>query len=90
MKNNDEVVASLGERILGRVSVHDIIDPQTGELIVAAGEEIKDDAADRIDASPIESVEIRSVLTCESKRGVCAKCYGRNLSNLRISNKLRI
>ncbi|MDE5683988.1 MAG: DNA-directed RNA polymerase subunit beta', partial [Muribaculaceae bacterium] len=87
VKNNDEVVASLGERILGRVSVHDIIDPQTGELIVAAGEEIKDDAADRIDASPIESVEIRSVLTCESKRGVCAKCYGRNLSNLRMVQK---
>ncbi len=87
IKNNDEVVASLGERILGRVSVHDIIDPQTGELIVAAGEEIKDDAADRIDASPIESVEIRSVLTCESKRGVCAKCYGRNLANLRMVQK---
>ena len=87
IKNNDEVVASLGERILGRVSVHDIIDPQTGELIVAAGEEIKDAAADRIDASPIESVEIRSVLTCESKRGVCAKCYGRNLANLRMVQK---
>ena len=87
IKNNDEVVASLGERILGRVSVHDIIDPQTGEIIVAAGEEIKDAAADRIDASPIESVEIRSVLTCESKRGVCAKCYGRNLANLRMVQK---
>ncbi len=87
IKNNDEVVASLGERILGRVSVHDIIDPQTGELIVAAGEEIKDDAAERIDASPIESVEIRSVLTCESRRGVCAKCYGRNLANLRMVQK---
>ena len=87
IKNNDEVVASLGERILGRVSVHDIIDPQTGEIIVAAGEEIKDAAADRIDASPIESVEIRSVLTCESKRGVCAKCYGRNLANNRLVQK---
>ncbi len=87
IKNNDEVVASLGERILGRVSVHDIIDPTTGELIVAAGEEINDAAADRIDASPIESVEIRSVLTCESKSGVCAKCYGRNLSNLRMVQK---
>ncbi len=87
IKNNDEVVASLGERILGRVSVHDIIDPQTGELIVAAGEEIKDAAAERIDASPIESVEIRSVLTCESKRGVCAKCYGRDLSKSRMVQK---
>jgi DNA-directed RNA polymerase subunit beta' len=84
IKNNDEVVASLGERILGRVSVHDIIDPTNGEVIVAAGEEINDAAADRIDASPIESVEIRSVLTCESKKGVCAKCYGRNLSNNRL------
>ena len=83
IKNNDEVVASLGERILGRVSVHDIIDPTTGEVIVEAGEEINDAAADRINASPIESVEIRSVLTCESKHGVCAKCYGRNLSTNR-------
>ena len=87
IKNNDEVVASLGERILGRVSVHDIIDPLSGDLIVAAGEEINDAAADRIDASPIESVEIRSVLTCESKKGVCAKCYGRNLSNNRMVQK---
>jgi DNA-directed RNA polymerase subunit beta' len=83
IKNNDEVVASLAERILGRVSVHDVIDPTTGEIIVRAGEEITDDAADRIDASPIEAVEIRSVLTCESKSGVCAKCYGRNLATQR-------
>ncbi|MCX4331996.1 MAG: DNA-directed RNA polymerase subunit beta' [Paramuribaculum sp.] len=87
IKNNDEVVASLGERILGRVSVHDIVDPVSGELIVAAGEEINDAAADRIDKSPIESVEIRSVLTCESKKGVCAKCYGRNLANNRLVQK---
>ena len=87
VKKNDEVIASLGERILGRVSVHDVIDPTTGEVIVAAGEEINDAAADRIDASPIESVEIRSVLTCEAKKGVCAKCYGRNLSNLRMVQK---
>ncbi len=87
IKNNDEVVASLGERILGRVSVHDIIDPISGEIIVAAGEEINDAAADRINASPIESVEIRSVLTCESKKGVCAKCYGRNLANNRLVQK---
>ncbi len=83
VKNNDEVVASLGERILGRVSVHDIVDPTSGEVIVRAGEEINDIAADRINASPIESVEIRSVLTCESKHGVCAKCYGRNLATHR-------
>ncbi len=84
IKNNDEVVASLGERILGRVSVHDIVDPTNGEIIVEAGEEINDAAADRISASPIESVEIRSVLTCESKKGVCAKCYGRNLATHRM------
>ncbi|MBD5171458.1 MAG: DNA-directed RNA polymerase subunit beta' [Bacteroidales bacterium] len=87
IKKNDEVIVSLGERILGRVSVHDIVDPTNGEIIVHAGEEITDDAADRIDASPIESVEIRSVLTCESKKGVCAKCYGRNLANLRMVQK---
>lgn len=87
IKNNDEVVASLGERILGRVSVHDVVDPISGELIVAAGDEINEAAADRINASPIESVEIRSVLTCESKKGVCAKCYGRNLANNRMVQK---
>ena len=87
IKNNEEVVASLAERILGRVSVHDIIDPISGELIVASGEEIDEVAANRINESPIESVEIRSVLTCESKKGVCAKCYGRNLSNNRLVQK---
>ena len=87
IKNNEEVVASLSERILGRVSVHDIIDPYTNEIIVAAGEEITEIAADRIEKSPIESVEIRSVLTCEAKKGVCAKCYGRNLSNHRMVQK---
>jgi len=87
IKNNDEVVASLGERILGRVSVHDVIDPISGEVIVVAGEEINEAAAERINASPIESVEIRSVLTCESKKGVCAKCYGRNLANNRLVQK---
>ena len=87
IKKNDEIVASLGERIVGRVSVHDIIDPMTNEIIVAAGEEITEDAADRINESPIESVEIRSVLTCESKKGVCAKCYGRDLSKNRLVQK---
>ena len=87
LKNNDEVIASLGERILGRVSVHDIIHPTTGELIVAGGEEITEDIAKKIEDSPIESVEIRSVLTCESKKGVCAKCYGRNLATSRMVEK---
>ncbi len=79
LKNGDEVISSLYERILGRVSVHDVIHPTTGELIVAAGEEITEAKAKAIEKSPIESVEIRSVLTCESKKGVCMKCYGRNL-----------
>ncbi|MBR6629854.1 MAG: DNA-directed RNA polymerase subunit beta' [Bacteroidaceae bacterium] len=87
LKNNDEVIASLSERILGRVSVHDIIHPTTGELIVAGGEEITEDIAKKIENSPIESVEIRSVLTCESKKGVCAKCYGRNLATSRMVEK---
>ena len=87
LKNNEDVVASLGERILGRVSVHDIVDPQTGEVIVASGEEINDAAAERIKNSPIEQVEIRSVLTCEAKKGVCAKCYGRNLATHRMVQK---
>ncbi len=87
IKKNENVVASLYDRILGRVSVHDITDPLTGELIVAAGEEIREDAAERIQNSPIESVEIRSVLTCESKHGVCAKCYGRNLATGRLVEK---
>ena len=84
LKNGDEVISSLGERILGRVSVHDIINPTTGELICAAGEEITEDKVAQIEASPIESVEIRSVLTCESKKGVCRKCYGRNLATQRM------
>ncbi|MCE5225990.1 MAG: DNA-directed RNA polymerase subunit beta' [Porphyromonadaceae bacterium] len=84
LKNNEEVVASLYERILGRVSVHDIQHPLTGEVLVQSGEEIKEDAAKKIQESPIESVEIRSVLTCESKKGVCAKCYGRNLATGRM------
>ena len=74
IKNNEEVVASLYERILGRVSVHDVQHPLTGEILVHAGDEITEDIAQKIQESPIERVEIRSVLTCESKKGVCAKC----------------
>ena len=87
VKNNDDVVATLGDRIVGRVSVHDVVDPTSGEIIVKSGEEISDAAAERINNSPIESVEIRSVLTCEAKHGVCAKCYGRNLANHRMVQK---
>ena len=87
IKNNEEVVASLYERILGRVSVHDVQHPLTGEILVHAGDEITEDIAQKIQESPIERVEIRSVLTCESKKGVCAKCYGRNLSTSRLVQK---
>ena len=87
VKNNEDVVATLGERILGRVAVYDVVNPVTGEVIVHAGEEINEAAADAINNSPIESVEIRSVLTCESKKGVCAKCYGRNLATNRMVQK---
>ena len=87
LKNNDEVIATLYERILGRVSVHDIVHPTTGELLVAGGEEITEEVAKKIQDSPIESVEIRSVLTCEAKKGVCAKCYGRNLATSRMVQK---
>jgi len=80
LKKAEEVVESLYDRILGRVSLHDIHHPQTGGLIIAAGNEITEEIAQIIDTSPLEGVEIRSVLTCESKKGVCAKCYGRNLA----------
>ena len=83
-KNNDEVVQSLYDKILGRTTVHDIFHPLTGELIIASGEEITEEIAQMIEESPIEQVEIRSMLTCESKKGVCAKCYGRNLATGRM------
>ena len=79
IKQGDNVVATLTQRILGRVSVHDIYDHE-GNLIVASGDEIREDACERIEADGIEEVEIRSVLTCEAKHGLCAKCYGRNLA----------
>ena len=84
LKNGDEVISSLSERILGRVSVHDILNPKTGDVIVEAGEEITEAIAETIEKAEIESVEIRSVLTCESKKGVCMKCYGRNLATRRM------
>jgi DNA-directed RNA polymerase subunit beta' len=80
LKENDEVIDSLRDRIEGRVSLLDIHHPETGELLIAANEEITDKLADVIEDSGIESVEIRSVMTCESRRGVCTKCYGRNLA----------
>ena len=80
IKNKDDIVESLYDRILGRTTVHDVYNPLTGEKIIGAGEEITEDIAALIESLPIEAVEIRSVLTCESKKGVCAKCYGRNLA----------
>ena len=87
LKSGDEVISSLSERILGRVSVHDVINPKTGDIIVEAGEEITEAIAEAIEKADIESVEIRSVLTCESKKGVCMKCYGRNLATRRMVQK---
>lgn len=87
IKNNEEIVASLYERIVGRTSVHDIFHPLSGNLIIKSGDLISEDIAKQIEDSPIERVEIRSVLTCESKIGVCAKCYGRNLASGHIVQK---
>ncbi|GAB1417403.1 DNA-directed RNA polymerase subunit beta' [Bacteroidales bacterium] len=87
LKKSDEVVETMYDRILGRVALHDIYHPRTGELIVAGGVEITEDIAEIIEESPIENVEIRSVLTCESKHGVCANCYGRNLASGKLVQK---
>ncbi len=80
LRKNEEVVETLKERIAGRVSLANVIDPLTGEVYVHTGEMISDIIADAIETSPVETVEVRSPLTCESKRGICAKCYGRNLA----------
>jgi DNA-directed RNA polymerase subunit beta' len=80
IKKNEEVVETLYERVLGRTTVHDVYHPLTGDLIIESGEEITEDIAAIIEESPLDQIEIRSVLTCESARGVCSKCYGRNLS----------
>ncbi|MGI9545985.1 MAG: DNA-directed RNA polymerase subunit beta' [Flavobacteriaceae bacterium] len=80
LKKNEEVVETLGERILGRVSLHDLYDPLTEELILEAGQQIMEADIRKIEASPIEKVEVRSPLTCEAEKGICAKCYGRNLA----------
>ena len=87
IKRNDDVVQTLYDRILGRTALNDVIHPLTGEVICKAGEEITESIAEAIEKSPLESVEIRSVLTCEARRGVCAKCYGRNLATARMVQK---
>jgi DNA-directed RNA polymerase subunit beta' len=80
LKKNEEIVESLADRIVGRVSLNDVIHPLTAEVLVAAGERIEDEHAKAIEDSPLEQVEVRSPLTCEAKKGICAKCYGRNLA----------
>jgi DNA-directed RNA polymerase subunit beta' len=87
LKNNEEIVETLYDRVLGRTSLHDIYSPTTGELLTQSGESITEDVARKIETSGLESVEIRSVLTCESEQGVCAKCYGRNLASGRMVQK---
>ena len=81
LKDNEDIVEPLYDRILGRTSLHDVYDPITNELLVSAGQDIEEDIARKVQNSPLEGIEIRSVLTCESKRGVCALCYGRNLAS---------
>ena len=80
LKKNEEVVETLEERIVGRTSLHDVYNPLTEELIVAAGDHIYEDVAKKIEESPIDAVEVRSALTCEAQKGICSKCYGRNLA----------
>ncbi|MDR0790659.1 MAG: DNA-directed RNA polymerase subunit beta' [Bacteroidales bacterium] len=87
LKKNEEIVQTLYDRILGRVTLHDIIHPQTGKIIARAGEELNEEICQEVENSPIEEVEIRSVLTCEAKQGVCAKCYGRNLATAKMVQK---
>ncbi|MDA9631702.1 DNA-directed RNA polymerase subunit beta' [Bacteroidota bacterium] len=84
LKKNEEVVEKLKERIVGRTSLQDVIDPVTGELLASAGEHISDEIAAKIEESSIEAVDVRSALTCEAKKGICTKCYGRNLATGKI------
>lgn len=87
LKKNEEVVETLAERVLGRVALNDVRNPVTGELIVEAGEEITEKMFSKINEAPIETIEVRSALTCEAKQGICAKCYGRNLSTGKMVQK---
>ncbi|MBD0779770.1 DNA-directed RNA polymerase subunit beta' [Maribacter sp. ANRC-HE7] len=80
LKKNEEIVETLGERILGRVSLHDVHNPLTDEIVLKAGQQIMEEDVKKVEASPIEKIEVRSALTCEAEKGICAKCYGRNLS----------
>lgn len=87
LKDNEDIIEPLSDRIAGRTSLHDVYDPVSDMLIISAGEEITADIAKRIEDAGIETVEIRSVLTCESKRGVCVKCYGKNLASGNLAQK---
>ncbi len=80
LKDNEDIIEPLSDRIVGRMSLHDVYDPQSDELLIGAGEEVTHDAAHKIEEAGLETVDIRSVLTCETKRGVCVKCYGKNLA----------
>ncbi|HNW68265.1 MAG TPA: DNA-directed RNA polymerase subunit beta' [Bacteroidales bacterium] len=84
LKKNEEIIEPLYNRLLGRVTLHDVYNPQNGELIVKAGQELDEKYCQLIEDSPIEEIEIRSVPTCESKQGICQKCYGRNLATGRM------
>ena len=85
LKDNDEVLESLSERIAGRISLHDVFHPKTEKILVASNEMISDKVAQIIDDSGIESIEVRSALTCQTRRGICRMCYGRSLSTNRMS-----
>ena len=87
LKKNEEIVETLGERIIGRVALNDIVNPLTEELLVSAGQEITEEIVKKIEESPFEAVEVRSALTCESDRGICAKCYGHSLSTRKMVQK---
>jgi len=87
LKKNEEIVETLGERILGRVTLQDVVNPLTNEILIHAGEQITEATVKSIDASPVEKVEVRSPLTCEATKGICAKCYGRNLATGKMTQK---
>ena len=87
LKKNEEVVETLGERILGRVTLHDVVNPLTNEIMVKAGEQITEAVVKLIEASPLEKIEVRSALTCEAEKGICSKCYGRNLATGKMTQK---
>ncbi len=87
LKKNEEIVETLGERILGRVALQDVINPLNSEVIIEAGEQITEATVKAIEAAPIEKVEVRSPLTCEALKGICAKCYGRNLATGKMTQR---